>query len=126
MNAKLYKYFGFTHNKRDKLFDNIIRQRHVIQRNGEWFTKFVGTVINFPNRDDYNTWFKADVDLHMKQNGLFSVRFLRYEDMGRSVREFEIRLDEISSVEVWQERYPEVGFNPFIQFDKMKWQRSPP
>ena len=88
-----------------------------MQRDGEWFTEFYGTVIKFPNREEYKTWSEANVDLHMSQNGSFSVQFFGYEDLGRIVREFELRLDKLASVEVWNQRDAEENFNTFIQFN---------
>ena len=117
INAELSRYAGLSNEQKDTLFDNTIRERHVVQRDGEWFTEFYGTITKFPNREEYKTWSEADVDLHMSQNGSFSILFFGYEDLGRTVREFEVRLDELASVEVWKRRDAEEGFNAFIQFD---------
>ena len=35
MNAEFNKCSGLTNEERDKIFDNTIRQQHVVQRNGE-------------------------------------------------------------------------------------------
>ena len=70
------------------------------------------------NREEYKTWSQADVNLHMNQNGSFTVIFFGYEKLGRTAREFELRLDKLASVEVWSKWDAEEGFNPFIQFNE--------
>jgi len=116
--AESSTYAGLTNEQRDTKFETMIRERHIVQRDGEWFTEFYGTVLSFPNRDEYKTWSDADVDLHMRQNGSFTVVFGGYEELGRSIRQIELRLDELVCVEVWKQRDADQGFNAFIKFDR--------
>ena len=47
INAKSSRYTGLSNEEKDKLFDNTICERHVVQGDRKWFTEFHGTVPNF-------------------------------------------------------------------------------
>ena len=62
-------------------------------------------------------WSNADVDLAMSQDGSFAVSFFGYEEFGKATWEFELRIDELASVEVWEKMEPKHCFSPFIHFN---------
>ena len=71
---------------------------------------------SFPHREDYVNWSPNDINRIISQGGALSIVFHGYEDLGRMRRDFELRLDKLTSVEVWKRHGTVDLSNTHIQF----------
>ena len=109
-----HEFHGIFGKDKDVKFDELIKLKHTITREGHLFCEFHATIKCFAQREEYETWSDSVVDFQVKNGGGIALSITGYE--GGLGRDFELRLDEFPVIELWKKRQSEDSFNPSIKF----------